>query len=180
MQLPNLPSTLKVTNFNCLSKNKELAKVMSFFPMESRGGRGAVVNALQMEDLTRIEKKGRGLYGPRITVEIKPKQGFIQRKGGVGVPYCNNCIFQMEKCHVGHFESMYDFCPLDLYSGDLGRMRKALRSLIHDPHRNLRIFVEGSLIHSDESPLTEAELEELFFPDGSADIDDFVDAVGLG
>ena len=66
---------------------------------------------------------------------------------------------------------MYDFCPLDLYSGNFTRMKAAISSLIHDPHRNLRIFRNGNTVHSDESVLSESKLNELLFPDENADID---------
>lgn len=50
---------------------------------------------------------------------------------------------------------MYDFCPLELYSGSRSKMHKALDSLIHDPHRNLRIFVDGEVIHDDTQQVNE-------------------------
>uniref|UniRef100_A0A914WNQ0 Inositol-pentakisphosphate 2-kinase n=1 Tax=Plectus sambesii TaxID=2011161 RepID=A0A914WNQ0_9BILA len=176
-KLPSLPATVKVTDFECLKDEKELPASLSVFPMRMAEALTSFVDALEMADLTRIEKKGRGLHGPRITVEIKPKQGFAQLQAGAPVPYCNNCIFQIEKCHAGNFETMYDFCPLDLFSGDLRRMRRAIRALIRDPHRNLRVFVEGALVHSDEEPLADADLESIFFPNRHAELDHFVDAL---
>lgn len=72
---------------------------------------------------------------------------------------------------------MYDFCPLDLFSGDLKRMRKALNSLFIVPHRNLRIFLDGSLIHSDERQLTGEQLRETLFRDGSVSVQQLINAV---
>lgn len=72
---------------------------------------------------------------------------------------------------------MYDFCPLDLFSGDLERMRKALNSLIAVPHRNLRIFLDGTVIHSDEIQLAGEQLRETLFRDGSVTIEQLITAV---
>ncbi|VDN38299.1 unnamed protein product [Gongylonema pulchrum] len=72
---------------------------------------------------------------------------------------------------------MYDFCPLDLFSGDLDRMRKALKSLFAVPHRNLRIFLDGTVIHSDEIPLAGEQLRETLFHDGSISVEQLITAL---
>ena len=62
---------------------------------------------------------------------------------------------------------MYDYCPLALYSGERSKMEYALASLIYDPHRNLRIFVDGNSVHDDsDSPknFDEKILSDLIFP----------------
>nr|CAD2185604.1 unnamed protein product [Meloidogyne enterolobii] len=62
---------------------------------------------------------------------------------------------------------MYDYCPLALYSGERSKMEYALASLIYDPHRNLRIFVDGNSVHDDsDSPTNfdEKILSDLIFP----------------
>lgn len=63
---------------------------------------------------------------------------------------------------------MYDFCPLDLFSGDLTRMCQSIESLIADPHRNLRIFLDGTPVHDEESLLNRTELEAVLFPASSS------------
>lgn len=72
---------------------------------------------------------------------------------------------------------MYDFCPLDLFSGNYSRMRKAIHSLFLVPHRNLRIFVDGNLVHSDEKPLEKEHFSEILFPRKEATEEDLVKAV---
>lgn len=85
----------------------------------------------------------------------------------------------MEKCCSDAFEQMYDFCPLDLFSGDLERMRKAITSLIIVPHRNLRIFLDGTVIHSDELPLEIGQLKETLFSDGSVTVEQLTTAASF-
>lgn len=46
---------------------------------------------------------------------------------------------------------MYDFCPMDLFSGNLSRMKSALKALFQVPHRNLRLFIDGNLVFSRSS-----------------------------
>lgn len=73
---------------------------------------------------------------------------------------------------------MYDFCPLELFSGNLDRMRASIESLIRDPHRNLRIFVDGNVVHEEDVILTRDQLDAICFPNQSfANIDVLVTAV---
>uniref|UniRef100_A0A8R1TKX5 Inositol-pentakisphosphate 2-kinase n=2 Tax=Onchocerca TaxID=6281 RepID=A0A8R1TKX5_ONCVO len=176
-KIPALPFNLKIETFDELCDPKKYPSTMSFFPFCCMKNI-RYVSILQMMDATRIPKcLSSRCFGPTITVEIKPKQGFMQNHPGINVPYCNNCILQLEKCHSDAFEQMYDFCPLDLFSGDLKRMRKALNSLFMVPHRNLRIFLDGSLIHSDEHQLTSEQLHESLFRDGSVSVEQLISAL---
>lgn len=86
-----------------------------------------------------------------------------------------NC--QLEKMNSNAFDVMYDYCPLDLFSGDIQRMRSALNSLILVPHRNLRIFFNGTVIHSDELSLNHQSLQDTLFHGGSVTIEELVTAV---
>lgn len=90
-----------------------------------------------------------------------------------------DAVLQVEKCCSDAFEQMYDFCPLDLFSGDLERMRKAITSLIIVPHRNLRIFLDGTVIHSDELPLEIGQLKETLFSDGSVTVEQLTTAASF-
>lgn len=73
---------------------------------------------------------------------------------------------------------MYDFCPLELFSGNLIRMRASIESLIKDPHRNLRIFVDGNVVHEENEILSRDQLNAICFPNHlSANIDVLVTAV---
>lgn len=137
------------------------------------------VSALEMLDATRIPKHLISYIGPTITVEIKPKQGFFQNHVSVDLPFCNNCILQLEKCGSDHYEEMYDFCPMDLFSGNLSRMKSALKALFQVPHRNLRLFIDGNLIHSDESLLDAALLSSTLFPSGQGNAEDLITALCL-
>lgn len=85
---------------------------------------------------------------------------------------------QIEKWKSADFTSMYDFCPLSLFSGNRARMYSALYSLICDPHRNLRIFVDGNVVHDEFSNLGQEELVKLLFPTiPNAGIQTFITAV---
>lgn len=94
-QIPALPLNLKIETYDDLCDSSKYPSTLSFFPLcipkDIR-----YVSVLQMMDATRIPKcLSPQYFGPTITVEIKPKQGFMQNHPGVDVPYCNNCILQV-------------------------------------------------------------------------------------
>ncbi|ULU07582.1 hypothetical protein L3Y34_018946 [Caenorhabditis briggsae] len=139
------------------------------------------LTSLQMLDATQLPTTiSDESHSSTITVEIKPKQGFFQHHPNVNVAHCNNCILQIEKsCGHSHFSEMYDFCPMDLFSGNYSRMHKAIHSLFLVPHRNLRIFIDGNQVHSDEKPLEEAVFSETLFPRNEATSEDLISALCL-
>ncbi|CAJ0581503.1 unnamed protein product, partial [Mesorhabditis spiculigera] len=173
-KIPSLPPNRKIERYEDLF---ELPESSSFFPLNAIPKGCSRISALEMVDATRIPKEVDCFYGPTITVEIKPKQGFFQRHAGFELSHCNNCVLQIEKCSSDSFETMYDFCPLDLYSGELGRMRASLEALFKVPHRNLRVFVNGDMVHSDERALEFEKLDAVLFPDGSQNIYGLIDAL---
>ena len=78
--------------------------------------------------------------GPVLAVEIKPKLGFLFSKNLVHPTLCNYCLKQYYKRSVGKVKNTSQYCPLDLYSGDKARMRKAVKALLESPQNNLRIL----------------------------------------
>ncbi|VDL63612.1 unnamed protein product [Nippostrongylus brasiliensis] len=142
-KIPSLPTNFKVEKFEELLTFPDS---MSFFPLVNPPRTVVRLSALEMLDATRIPKHLIFYIGPTITVEIKPKQGFFQNHASVDLPFCNNCILQLEKCGSDHYEEMYDFCPLDLFSGNLSRMKSAIEALFKVPHRNFLWFINFTTI----------------------------------
>ncbi|KAK6052633.1 hypothetical protein COOONC_09862 [Cooperia oncophora] len=174
--VPSLPANFKLEKFDELLA---IPDDLSFFPLANVPRNVIRLSALEMLDATRIPKHLISYIGPTITVEIKPKQGFFQNHASIDLPFCNNCILQLEKCGSDHYEEMYDFCPIDLFSGNLARMKSALEALLKVPHRNLRLFIDGNLIHSDESLLDAALFSTTLFPSGQGNADDLITALCL-
>ncbi|KAK3893814.1 hypothetical protein Pcinc_002394 [Petrolisthes cinctipes] len=76
-----------------------------------------------------------------VCVEIKPKQGFLDLSTP-NLPLCRYCVKQfLKRSKEGLTRSSY--CPLDLFSGDIGKMRQAIDSLMKSPQNNFRIFEDG-------------------------------------
>uniref|UniRef100_A0A8R1I1A1 Inositol-pentakisphosphate 2-kinase n=1 Tax=Caenorhabditis japonica TaxID=281687 RepID=A0A8R1I1A1_CAEJA len=176
-KIPHLDSNLKIENFEDLENEENFPEDFSYLPKNLfQKGHGSSIltypkrlTSLQMLDATQLPMSIGEHNSATITVEIKPKQGFLQCHPNVNVPHCNNCILQIEKsCGQSHFSQMYDFCPLDLFSGNFSRMRRAIHSLFLVPHRNLRIFVDGNLVHSDEKPLEQHKFQKTLFPNAEA------------
>ncbi|CAD6195838.1 unnamed protein product [Caenorhabditis auriculariae] len=175
-KVPSLPADEKVETFDELV---QLPDELSFLPFSAIPKGTKRLGCLQMLDATSIPNTVLTKTENTITIEVKPKQGFFQNHPNFNVPYCNNCILQIEKCGSGRFSEMYDFCPLDLYSGNYGRMRHSLESLFRDPHRNLRVFVNGYLVHCDKKTVEQSDFDETFFPDRRAKLDDLYHALCL-
>ena len=103
---------------------------------------------------------------PIIAVEIKPKQGFLSQQSNNNGQICNFCIkknYLSKTGKDGGLKSKY--CPLDLFSGNSRRMERAFESLMEIPKNNLRIFMDGSLLHdenSTENETCDAMIEEIF------------------
>ncbi|KAL3022727.1 hypothetical protein AAZX31_04G029500 [Glycine max] len=89
---------------------------------------------------------------PCISVEIKPKCGFIplSRFISEGTAIKRRITrFQMHqalKLHQGEISLLSEYNPLDLFSGSKERIYKAIKDLFTTPQNNFRVFMNGSLI----------------------------------
>ncbi|XP_037091122.1 solute carrier family 41 member 2-like [Pollicipes pollicipes] len=83
------------------------------------------------------------------SVEIKAKQGFLAADDDLGV--CSFCMKQYLKLKRGTVQHVSGYCPLDLFSGQFGRVDRALRALLDSPQNNLRVFMNGPLPADEES-----------------------------
>ncbi|XP_068228316.1 uncharacterized protein [Palaemon carinicauda] len=84
-----------------------------------------------------------GIREPRnVCIEIKPKQGFIDTSTPE-LPLCRYCVKQFIKVGKDADPVTSCYCPLDLFSGNLARMRKAVDGLLKSPQNNFKVFVDG-------------------------------------
>ncbi|GMS84764.1 hypothetical protein PENTCL1PPCAC_6939, partial [Pristionchus entomophagus] len=179
-QLAKIPSLETNSKVEDLCELESVPSSLSLLPLSSVPQGVGTITCLEMLDATCIPKRFIALSDhSTVTMEIKPKQGFYQNHPGIDLPYCNNCILQMEKCagKGSIFSSMYDFCPLSLFSSELKEQMEALESLIRDPHRNLRIFLDGKTVHSNETFLQRSELQRILYPEDDCTLEDLLDGV---
>jgi Inositol-pentakisphosphate 2-kinase len=83
-----------------------------------------------------------------LCVEIKPKWLFVDKRRR----RCRYCMHQKLKKRCS------DYCPLDLCSADVARVRRALDALVRSPQNNFRVYCDGELIYGDRCtpPLDDA------------------------
>ncbi|WWC96243.1 hypothetical protein V866_003110 [Kwoniella sp. B9012] len=113
-----------------------------------------------MEDTTTNEKKD-GIVN--LALEIKPKWGFLPDASTIVPPEAaeiksKHCRFCMHRHLKGHDSSAEcKFCPLDLYSGEEVRMKKAINGLwgiweqSQGKENNWRVFVNGERTSPDKA-----------------------------
>ncbi|KAF9112743.1 Inositol-pentakisphosphate 2-kinase [Mortierella sp. AM989] len=87
---------------------------------------------------------------PTISVEIKPKWGFltasafIRKEQIIKRRKCRFCMHQHRKLKNGEEESLSEYCPIDLFSGNDFLVEDSINALIKTPQNNLRLFVDGT------------------------------------
>ncbi|KAK7070659.1 hypothetical protein SK128_012777 [Halocaridina rubra] len=86
-----------------------------------------------------------------ICIEIKPKQGFIDTSTP-DFPLCRYCVKQYIKIgKKSKQDTTSKYCPLDLFSGEVLRMQKAVDGLLESPQNNLKIFMDGDPVEDYQS-----------------------------
>lgn len=121
------------------------------------------------------------LCGPTISVEIKPKQGFLpihrlimksSTNEQLSSKMKNCCLYgstQHLKLSRGRISQTSRYCPINLFSGCPLKMRYALEELIHNPQNNLRVFKDLVLAYGESCQEKLSNVFESFF---EKDIDD--------
>ncbi|KAG5456188.1 MAG: inositol-pentakisphosphate 2-kinase-domain-containing protein, partial [Olpidium bornovanus] len=86
---------------------------------------------------------------PTLSVEIKPKWGFLPTSrfmhpelAPAKSATCRFCMHQALK-YPDNPARRSAYCPMDLFSGDEGRMRKAVEDLQRTPQNNFRLYANG-------------------------------------
>lgn len=105
---------------------------------------------LLMLDNTAIPKG----EGPSICFELKVKCGFVPDKSpfvtyDVKKTADRFTMHQALKYAKGKLDTLSAYSPLDLFSYDAQRVRKALDALVTTPQNNFRMFVDGKMVFPD-------------------------------
>lgn len=87
--------------------------------------------------------------GETFSIEIKPKQGWHSEKATCAVDLCSRCLKQYAKLYQGKIDRISRYCPLDLFSGDRQRMKRAVFDLFENPHNRFKIYKDGDLIYTE-------------------------------
>ncbi|KDP38543.1 hypothetical protein JCGZ_04468 [Jatropha curcas] len=90
--------------------------------------------------------------GPCISVEIKPKCGFlpssrfIAERNSIKRSTARFRMHQVLKLSQHEISELSQYDPLDIFSGSKERIHKAINDLYTTPQNNFRVFLNGSLI----------------------------------
>ncbi|OMO87536.1 hypothetical protein CCACVL1_08953 [Corchorus capsularis] len=99
-----------------------------------------------------IFRNGTHKAGPCISVEIKPKCGFlpisrfIAEENAVKRTTPRFRLHQALKLHNHEISEFSKYNPLDLFSGSRDGIAKAIEALYATPQNNFRVFLNGSLV----------------------------------
>ena len=86
-------------------------------------------------------------FGSTLSIEVKPKCGFFNPGTS---QLCPRCLKQEAKLKEGNIDCISKYCPLDLFSGDLARMKRAIFELFESPHNRFKVFKDGELVYTEK------------------------------
>lgn len=133
--------------------------------------------ALVMDDLCTLPEhlirdfSDGDFLGPTISVEIKPKQGFLLpvhrslMKSTINEQIAErikrSCLYglnQHMKLARGRINETSNYCPINLFSGCPIKMKSALEALFKNPQNNLRIFKDLCLAYDESNRILLSDL----------------------
>ncbi|KAF9174575.1 Inositol-pentakisphosphate 2-kinase [Mortierella sp. AD010] len=74
-------------------------------------------------------------------------------------------MYQHSKVESGKEESLSEFCPIDLFSGNDSLVEDSLNALVKTPQNNLRLFVNGT-----QKPISNEEMSQCLYGPNIVDI----------
>lgn len=147
--------------------------VQNFRPVHrcTKGVKEISTYALMLEDccLLPLQLSNYSCKGPIISIEIKPKQGYMKNADNLSSDQilksnaCTFCTRQHYRLKKKIIEKRSGYCPLDLFSGCPMRMQHAIKQLLEIPQNYLRIFKNQKLIYCQENKGDIINLMEEFF-----------------
>jgi len=108
-------------------------------------------------DVTRLPDQYQDyVTGPTLCIELKPGCGFIHQSPSLPSDHiqnkmCEFCLWKFYGKRMKDWPIISEFCPCDLFSGSRSRMRSALKILLNDPQKYMRILKAGKVVYSGRS-----------------------------
>ena len=65
------------------------------------------------------------------------------------VDLCHRCLKQHAKVFRGEIDNISAYCPLDLFSGDRARMKRAIFDLYENPNNRFKLFLDGRTVYTE-------------------------------
>lgn len=129
--------------------------------------------AVMFPDFTLMPDTDYLCYGDTFTFELKPKHGWtpyvINENESSEYAKCPYCLTQFLKFKKGKINKISGYCPLDLFSGNIQRMTKALRSIIEVPQNNFKVFRNGHAVDRSDLKMLLEDLFQTSFTTDNAD-----------